>query len=331
MVALIGLGLAIERSGGHRVYQQTSGEGVLLPEVPVRVDPISKDKPLKHTSLVTLSIPTSEPIDPKTIQVTTPGMSLEDAQLHPIFDFRKSSNPKPRSVVVLLDNSLSMVIPNNGNPASDPEYKRIEAVKSLLYALPKNDRVFVSCFPCRQSVDNQRQDIHAKRPFELLTEGASPSDAAPALEKLRGEENGSTPLYRAISQCANVFAREDPSRQRVLVLLTDGMDTDQDPNGLDQAVADIHKSGCQVYAIGLGPGSDMHVLRQLSSFVQRAEDDESLSRTFRQIVLQMSKQLTQVDMDLVVGRTGKGIQSGESVEVNYRIGGKLYTSTGKTN
>src|SRR4051794_36914023 len=101
--AVWAMALGVERLGGHRLVDQEAKEGALVPEVPEEIQPIKAG--IKHSALVTLSIPKVPSIDPGSIHVTTPGYTIDDAKVRPITEFKKASNPKPRTILVLLDNS----------------------------------------------------------------------------------------------------------------------------------------------------------------------------------------------------------------------------------
>ncbi|RYG22049.1 VWA domain-containing protein [bacterium] len=326
--AVWAMSLGVERLGGERLIDQQAKEGALVPEVPEIVEPIPVG--IKHTALVTLNIPKVPSIDPGSIKITTPGYTIDDTKIRPVLEYKKAANPKPRSILVLLDNSNSMKIAANGNPPSDPNYQRLEACRNLLASLsPGTDTVALATFPCRNSTEDWSHRNNTTRPFELVTPWTTPVEAADLVESLRAEENGSTPLYRAVEQASQALASRGGDAQRILVLLSDGQDTDFLPDGEQRAIEAIKTSKAETYAIGLGGGADMEGLKELTPNVLKADDAQALNRAFRQILLQMSREVVQIDMDVMVGRVGDPIPKGQPVEITFRSGGKLYKAIGK--
>ncbi len=326
-----GLGVAVDRLGGRRLVLAGGREGALTPEVPLELPPPDPKRPDKHTALVNLSTARLASIDPGTVQVTTPGYRVDDAQIHPIYEFVKEKNPKPRSILLLMDNSRSMSEVNSGNPPSDPDYQRINAGRLLLERLPAQDRVSLACFPSRVSLE--RGGDPPRFPFELLAPPERPDLVINQLDSLMGEENNSTPLYQALEQGADLLAQEPNGGKRILILLTDGRNEEKLPSelhSLETAVAAIKAANVDVYAVGLGSKADMPVLNRISAHALRANDATALSRAFSQILLQMTRKVVQMDLDVMVARDGKPIPPGQKVEITFRSGGKLYTTQGKT-
>lgn len=336
--AVWGVSYGIERAWGDRLVNRPAVAGALVPEVAEEIEPIRG--PMKHSALVTLSVPQIRSIDPGSVSVSTPGYTLDDAQIRPILEYKKVAHPKPRSIVVLLDNSRSMVTDYDMGgrhfDASDADYRRLDACRQLFEALSNTtDKISLACFPCRHSNANQQFDEVLKKPFELLAKWVPPAKATDVLETLRGAENGSTPLFRGTEQAAELLATAPKGTQKVLVVLTDGKDTDRQL-GLraevseQRAVDAIHASGAETYAIGLGPDADVDVLKQMCSTVLKADDASALNRTFQAILHQMSREVVQIDLDVTVGHVGKPIPTGSPIEITYRSGGKLYKSRGTT-
>ena len=330
IVALWGVGLAIDRLGGHKLIEQGSREGALAPEMPSEVPTVRAERTEKHTALVALSVPHVAAIDAGTVQVTSDGLRLDGAQIRPVYEYVQPKDPKPRSVLLLLDNSTSMVGIPNTVPATDPQYRRLDACRNLIEALPPTDKVSLACFPCRRSVKDERTNRDPDQPFELLTPPAAAMKAGDLLDALRDEENGPTPLYRAVREGADLLAKNPPGVQRVLVLLTDGQDTNHDSTELREAAAAVKADGVEMYAVGLGHEPDMGVLKTMAQHTLLADDATVLSRAFRQIALAMSRTVTQVDLDVTVARDGRPIPPGRLVDVTFRSGGKLYHIRGKT-
>ena len=330
IVALWGVGVAVDRLGGSRLLAQGSREGALAPETPFEVSTVQADRKEKHTALVALSAPHVTVIDPGSVQVTSDGLRLDGAQIRPVYEYVQPKDPKPRTVLLLLDNSTSMVGIPNAVPATDPQYRRLDACRNLIESLPPTDKVSLACFPCRRSVEDQRRMNPPERPFELLTPPAAAMKAGDLLDALRDEENGPTPLYRAVEEGAARLAKSPPGVQRVLVLLTDGQDSNHNPAELRDAAAAVKADGIEMYAVGLGAEPDMGVLKTMAQHTLRADDATVLSRAFRQIALAMSRTVTQVDMDVTVARDGRPIPPGRPVDVTFRSNGKLFHIRGKT-
>ncbi len=335
--AVWGVSYGIERAGSERLVNHPGLAGALVPEIAEEIEPIRG--PVKHSALVALSVPQVRSIDPGSVKVSTAGYTLEDAQIRPIMEYKKVAHPKPRSIVVLLDNSLSMVRDYDMGPkhflASDKNYRRLDACRQLLEALSESsDRIALACFPSRMDPTHQVSALQ-KPPSELLTTWTTPSKASELLESLRGAEDGSTPLFRGSEMGAKLFATAPKGSQRVLLVLTDGKDTDGQvglhPEISEQRAVDaIHASGAETYAIGLGPDADLDVLKQMYTTVLKADDASALDRTFQQILHQMSREVVQIDLDVTVGHVGKPIPAGQPIEITYRSGGKLYKSRGTT-
>lgn len=335
--AVWGLSYGIEKAGGAKLAQQPGLEGALVPEMAEEIAPITGD--VKHSALVALSVPQVRSIDPGSVRITTPGYTLDDAQIRPILEYKKVKNPKPRSILVLLDNSRSMFVNysvgTQSFPPSDPEYRRLDACRLLFESLPDTDRVSLACFPCRRDDKAAPTDERLKLPYDLLSSWVRPTEASDLLDTLRGSENGSTPLFRGIEQAALTLRSAPKNTQKVLVVLTDGKDTDRQiglsPEIAEQKAIDaVHASGAETYAIGLGPDADVAVLKEMCEHVLKADDATALNRTFQQILHQMSREVVQIDLDVTVGRLGKPIPAGQKIEITYRSNGKLYKSTGHT-
>jgi len=181
---------------------------------------------VKHSALVELSVPQIKSIDPGSVRVSTPGYTLDDAQSGPIYEYKKQKNPAPKSILVLMDNSTSM-IGIREIKASDPEYL-LDSMSCRFFSnrSPLYRSRLVGQFSCRRSTDNQQRTNPTNRPFELLAKWVAPPDAASLLESLRAEENGATPLFRATEQAAKVLSESPKGSKKILVLLTDGKDTD---------------------------------------------------------------------------------------------------------
>jgi hypothetical protein len=336
-----GVSYGIERAGSERLVNHPGFEGALVPEVAEEIEPIRGD--VKHNALVALSVPQVRSIDPGSVRVSTPGYTLEDAQIRPILEYKKNEHPRPKSVLVVLDNSRSMVIKYTGyrDPSrevlpSDPEYRRLDACRLLLESLSQSeDKVAIACFPCRKVTGKQEYTDRAKFPFELVAPWSPPLDAADKLESLREQENGATPLFNSVEEAVKILAKAPAGTQKVLVLLTDGMDTSGPGNRPDmeakyRAVKALRTSGIETYAIGLGHEADIDTLQEMASTVLKADDATALNRTFKQILHQMSREVVQIDVDVTVGHVGKPIPAGQPIEITYRSGGKLYKSRGTT-
>jgi len=339
--AVWGVSYGIERAGSERLVNHPGFEGALVPEVAEEIEPIRGD--VKHNALVALSVPQVRSIDPGSVSVSTPGYTLENAQIRPILEYRKNEHPRPKSVLVVLDNSRSMSVPYNSYrdrgrilQPSDSKYRRLDACRLLLESLSQTtDRVALACFPCRLVSGTKENSQNAKFPFELFEPWSAPLDAADRLDSLRNQENGATPLFNSAEEAVKILSKAPAGTQKVLVLLTDGMDTSGPGNGPDmeakrRAITALNTSGIETYAIGLGQEADIDTLREMASTVLKADDATALNRTFKQILHQMSREVVQIDVDVTVGHVGKPIPAGQPIEITYRSGGKLYKSRGVT-
>lgn len=325
------LGLGVDRAGGRLVTERSAAEGALLPEVAAKIE-LPPPAPLpKHSARVALSVPQVTSVDAGSVRVLTPGYVVDASQSRPVLQYRKPSKPKPRSIMLVLDNSMSMVESDGVSPPSDPGYLRLNACRRLLASLSNDtDRVSLAVFPCRFSIEIDKSRKPASKPFELLAQGQTPAKVSEMLETLRREENYTTPLYQGIEDGALTLGSEDAGRQRLMVLLTDGKNTWGPPGGLQRAVDAVSKAGVDTYAIALGAEADESTLEQISPHVLRADDASGLDNTFKKVIEQISREVVQVDMDLVVSRRGAPIPSAQPIEIEFRSNGKLYTVKGRT-
>ncbi len=326
------VGMGVDRAGGARVTDQSGEEGVLLPEVATPLDPIVPKKEARHTAMVSLALPVTGAVDPGSVRVVTAGYTADASQARPVMEYRKPDKPKPRSIMLVLDNSKSMTDGDFriGAPPSDPDYKRFDACRRLLKSLSEtNDRVSLGIFPCRYSRDTEHRTNSATSPFELLAQNEKPSQVSAMLDTLRGEENYTTPLYEGTEQGALSF-KGDEGNQRIMVLLTDGRPSRPDAEAMGKAVAAVKSRNVDVYGIALGASADESALRQLAPHVLRADDAEALDKTFREVMEQISREVVQVDLDVVVSRAGARIPTGQPLEIEFRSNGKLYRIKGKT-
>lgn len=326
------VGMGIDRAGGHRITDQGAAEGALLPEVAVRLEPTPAVR-ARHTALVALSLPQLQSIEPGSVRAVTAGYTVDAAQIRPVLEYRKPDKPRPRSIMLVLDNSKSMtqIDTRDMSPPSDPEYRRLDACRRLLGSLSEEaDRVSLAIFPCRITRDTLHSQVGASFPFELLAQARRPSEVAAMLDTLRGEENYTTPLYEGMEEGAKALGAEDAGRQRVMVLLTDGKPSKSDPEALARAVEAVRSRNIDAYGIALGSHADESTLRQFAPHVLRADDADALDKTFKEVMEQISREVVQVDLDVVVGKVGKAIPPGQPVEIEFRSNGKLYRIKGKT-
>lgn len=314
---------------GPTVLSEESREGVLLPKVVAPPPPVVKPE-TRETEVTRLTfrresefdIRLPYAIEPDSFVPVTPGLVIERQKLEPIY-LERSDEVRPISMALILDNSWSMirVNPRNGEPPQDPRYMRLDAAKTLMGKLRDKDQVTLGVFPPRRSVvpvDYPPVDP----PLEQVAYRAKPSQIGAALELLRGEENGTTPLYRGIKRGIEVANGVTGSRP-IVVALTDGKDTEEIPGTFSDVVNTIKAHPeTKLYIIALGSGADVPLLQQLTKNIIKVDDSENLRMAFDQIQRDLSKDLIGTHVTLRFRRIDQEFMDGEKLLVRFKVGAK---------
>lgn len=155
----------------------------------------------------------------------------------------------PTDLVYCIDASGSM--DGNGGwdgvrQAANLLFDPVESKKYLLQTGPK-DRTAVLVFS--SATDGMK-----------WVEGNSTPGLNTLHDAIRKRKpDGNTGIYNCLSNAARQFDAATPDRKRLVILMTDGDDT-QGGNGL----ADIAKTGIPVVAIGFGEGTNTKALREIA-------------------------------------------------------------------
>ncbi|MFE6859467.1 VWA domain-containing protein [Nocardia sp. NPDC057668] len=177
--------------------------------------------------------------------ITYPAAPVIEAAL----DNYQTAYRPPTDLVYCIDASGSMGT-NGGwdgvQQAADLLFDPVESKKYLLQTGPQ-DRTAVLVF----------DSVTISVPWTA-------GNAAPALRTLRGvvrdrKPNGGTGIYRCLASAASAFeGAPDPARKRLVILMTDGTDTEG--GGLDA----ITRSGVPVVTIGFGSAVNTKALNEIA-------------------------------------------------------------------
>lgn len=149
------------------------------------------------------------------------------------------------SVVLLMDSSGSM-------GESDPTFERVRAAQSFLALLGQEDRVAVMDFGT--GPDSEHSCVRLLSQFS-----ADKASAQAALEHITAMDN--TPLFCAVTEAVQYLSTEATDR-RVILLLTDGQSTEDDPSASESMAASVASElGIPVFAVGLGYDLDFSLLQ----------------------------------------------------------------------
>lgn len=178
--------------------------------------------------------------------ITYPAGSVIEAAL----DNYQTSYRTPTDLVYCIDASGSMG--SNGGwdgvrQAGDLLFDPAESKKYLLQTGPQ-DRTAVLVF----------DDVTVSAPW---TNGNSTAGLAALHNTIRNAKpDGGTGIYRCLAAAAREFdARVDPARKRLVILMTDGADT-EGGSGLDE----IARTGVPVVTIGFGSGVNTTALSDIA-------------------------------------------------------------------
>lgn len=321
---------AVNAGASPSIYNQAGREGVLMPEVIAKKDSsktkpeIVREEPKKiYTRKVYFRVPEEE-IDRLSFVSLTKDVTIRILDVNPITETTRDERGK--SIMLLLDNSYSMVQPSPPSPwnddwlpAADRDYKRIEAVKALLEVLSGEDRVALATFPRLNPMPGYR--IPRVEPPAILKDFGSPITVLPELDKLKSNENSGTPLYRVIGDSVEWMAGEPADRPKIAVLLTDGRDTESN-SGVPPGLAEkVKESGITLITIALGPAPDLDALRTLSTEVISVSESDQLVPTFRRLAEKLKTLTIGWEVNLELKRPGQPFTNDdEEVKIGYRSG-----------
>lgn len=332
----------INASASTNIYATPSEVGVLMPPVAERpVIKTKKETPKKeplpdiYKRRVNFRIPNAE-IDPMSFISLQSGVTVRIVSVKPVKETKHET--KDKSILLLLDNSYSMVQPSPPSrwnrdwlPRADAEYKRIDAVNALVEVLGAKDRVGLATFPRLNPEPGFR--IPRAEPPAMLKGFGEPSAIPPVLPKLKGNENSGTPLYRALELGLGWISNEG-DRPKFMVMLTDGRDTTStsgDPTSIRQ---ELQKRGIKLIIVALGPAPDLGALRQLADEVIPVAESNQLAPTFRRLAEKLETLTIGHDVELELVRKNKVFEDSEEVKIGFRSKGnpeRMTVHVGQTN
>lgn len=158
--------------------------------------------------------------------------------------FQPGGDETPLAVAITIDQSGSMIGLGSNPVPSDPDDIRIDGSQMFVDAMGSKDQAAVIRFdcPCPPGV-NVVQDLTGDK--NMLKA---------ALDSLRNDEGGNTPLYQAIDVSIDTVAATNMAKKAVVVL-TDGRNTEAGPTP-DELIAKAQDNDVAIYAIGLGNPND---------------------------------------------------------------------------
>ncbi|MBM4320966.1 MAG: VWA domain-containing protein, partial [Deltaproteobacteria bacterium] len=155
---------------------------------------------------------------------------------------------EPLAVALLFDSSGSM-------SDSDPQYRRVDAARVLLRQLGPDDQAALLDFG---ALEGQTPVTRVLSP--LTADRQAWEQGLAQVTSVDG-----TPLYQAVAEALGYLSAQGAGR-RVLVVLSDGQSTEDDPDGLRQQAASLaSQRQIFVYAVGLGAELDFSGLEALAS------------------------------------------------------------------
>lgn len=215
-------------------------------------------------------------------------------------------------VVIVLDDSGSMATcwPWSGsprredclpsqNPPSDPHDLRYSAARLLTQLANDEDRVAIVRFNAEtQDIIGRLQPVGNRNNRQSLLEAVQPPDD---YERAGGYTRIDLGLGRAVQI---LKATEGPARPRYVILLTDGVPTQEGARSQDQAiqqsVAELERLGAQVFPVFLcnekaGCPDDSFVRRTMGKVPDKAKTADELLQVFSAVFTKMKPDLHVVD------------------------------------
>lgn len=198
-------------------------------------------------------------------------------------------------VMFVIDNSGSMYPKNvvSGSEENDVEFKRIDLSENLVRAFDENTSCGVAKFTAQYSL------VSALSPDKSLAEEG--------LEYIRsGNESFSgTDFAGAVLKAAEAFS--DDSRRRFIILITDGLPSDDSFKINEQAAIDLcREKNISVISISLGNDTDIGYLTEIAEETDgvfyRAFNADSLEETQKKITNFINK-----ENDVVSDENGENV------------------------
>lgn len=205
------------------------------------------------------------------------------------------SNAPGTDVMFVIDNSGSMYPKNvvSGSEENDVEFKRIELSENLLKAFGENTSCGVAKFTAQYKL------VSALSPDKSLAEEG--------LEAIRnGNESFSgTNFAGAVLKAAEAFS--DESRRKFIILITDGLPSDDSFRNSEQKSIDLcREKNISVISISLGNDTDIGYLTQIAEetggVFYRAFNADSLEETENKI-----KKFINRENDVVSDENGEDV------------------------
>ncbi len=168
----------------------------------------------------------------------------------------------PSDVMLAIDLSGSMN--NDGGTPPEPISSVLSAAKSFVESLREDDQVGVTTYA-----------TNAKTVSALTSDRARVAEQVGALSIEPEEERGSTNPGDALKRIGEEFAteRHNPDANKVLILFTDGLanEPDPDPEGYAlKAASELKAKGITLFTIGLGASLNRDFLRTMATDAQKA-------------------------------------------------------------
>jgi Ca-activated chloride channel family protein len=193
-------------------------------------------------------------------------------------------------VLAVVDVSGSMAAPVPGAHGNSRLGVALQAAAAGLQFYPDTTEVGLWAFSEKMSGTTDHQELV---PLALLTAPAPGGRPAmkQAMTQLRAIPNGGTGLYdTTLAAVRAVRAGWDPDRVNVVVLLTDGDDTDDDGIGLDQLLRTLRSEGASgkpvpVITIAYGDSAGVKSLAAISAATGGAAYQASEPSRIRDIFL----------------------------------------------
>jgi hypothetical protein len=303
------------------ILTKPSKVGVLLPEEPERVEMIQEPAERSYQQKADFQLKEGTEVDPNSFASKTPNITVQQVVLEPIYSYKQEKTP-PLSMVLLLDNSLSMSMEGNRNIANDPDYRRLEASRTLLGMMRDKDRVSLAAFPPLGRAPAPVDEVAVAT--QIVYDFGPSGEAVRNLDRYIGQETYTTPLFRGIMESAQRFPEgKSTAEKRIILALTDGQDTDVRSPGLEALKEELERRNITLYVALLGRNIDPNTMRLLTPNVLTAERDTELTETFKSIYRQISRTLAGYNVQIVLEKRGGPFEPGEEVDLAYRAGGVL--------
>ncbi|MDI9641234.1 vWA domain-containing protein [Kamptonema cortianum] len=319
----------INLAANPNVYQEPSREGVLMPQAIAKeklAAPVADQTPSEASEQfqrrLRFRVPSND-IEPMSFVSLSDGTAVQVVSVVPVKETKVDD--RGRSVMVLIDNSYSMIQnspPSPWNrdwlPRSDPEYKRIDAVNALINEMGEKDRMALALFPRLNRMPGRR--VPRVEPPALVQNFGPPNALKGILEEMRGKENSGTPLYRVLGMSIGWLSTQG-DRSKIVVMLTDGRDTEGDgqaPAGLREQ---IEAAGIQVFVVALGPAADIEGLSRVADEVLAVQDSSEVVAAFQKLAEKIETLIVGYDVELQISRAERPFEDDEDVQIGFRSKG----------